>query len=496
MRGSPYGRISLDRDGQAESIERQLSACETLISSRGWDLGPTFTDRDISAYKRVARPGLEAALAAARAGEFGALVVWKLDRLSRRFTDLGPILRTLEESNVVLVSCVEQIDTSTPVGSALVGFLIAQAEQESRNTSVRVQLAESAAAKRGEPHTGGSRCFGYTRAMEIVPTEAEAGREVVARVIAGESVRSCALDLNERGMLTTTGKPWSIGSLARWIRSPRVAGLRGHHGSEVRGTWEPIIDDEARLAAARAIAERGRRGVSTKPAHLLTGLIYCGVCGHHLRYLHRVDKKYTSYACLKAPGSPNCGKIAATATGLEAYVVSELLDFLSLAELAPMPDDRKAGALQRALDDDQAAMLELTRERFITRTVDAETFETVRVELQGRIAAATATLDAWERATEARVTILRPGDRPSLEAWWQSHGLADQRVVLGHAVEWVKVLPATSRGNRFDGRARVRIKFSDSIYQRADEWWTTHLGRDLTPAEIDEARASWERLRS
>lgn len=494
MRAALYVRISLDRDEDAESPERQLSACEALCRSRGFEVVGTFSDRDRSAFHRVSRPGFEAALEAARAGEFEALVVWKLDRMLRRFTDLGPILRTLEEAKVTLVSCVEQIDTSTPIGGALVGFLIAQAEQESRNTSVRVQLAEAAAAKRGEAHTGGSRCFGYERDMTLRLDEADAGREMVARVIAGESCRSIALDLGRRGIMTTAGKPWSAGSLGRWVRSPRIAGLRGHRGVELPGSWEPLVEPDARLEAMRAIAERGRRGTSSKPAHLLTGLVYCSLCGQHLRYLTRVDRKYTCYTCLPAPGSRNCGKIAASATGLEAWVVGELLDFLSEAEAEPLPDDRRAGELRRALEGDEAAMLELVRERFIGRTIDAETFETVRGELQGRIESATSTLQAWERAAEARVTILRPGDRASLEAWWLSHGLADRRVVLGHAVEWVKVRPAPGRGNVFDGRARVRIKFSDAVYRRADAWWTEHLGRDLTDTEVDEARQAWERL--
>ena len=53
-------------------------------------------------------------------------------RLTRNFNRGGDILRRIDEAGVKLVSVTEQIDTSTPIGKAIVGFQIAQAETEVR----------------------------------------------------------------------------------------------------------------------------------------------------------------------------------------------------------------------------------------------------------------------------------------------------------------------------------------------------------------------------
>jgi site-specific DNA recombinase len=494
MRSAIYCRLSVDRTGDAASPERQESECRRLIETRGWEAAAVFVDRDASAFKRVARPSFDRMMKGVRAGEFDSVVCWKLDRLTRRFTDLGPILRTLEDARATLVSATEQLDTSTTSGSALVGFLVAQAEQESRNTSLRVASAEEAAARRGEVHTGGSRCFGYTREMEIIPEEAEAGRWMAEQLIAGTSLRQIAIAMNARGIPTSVGGDWSTGRVSTWLRGPRPAGMRTHRGVETPGNWELIIDPETRIEIMSLIAERGHAGGrDSKPKHLLSGFAYCALCGNKLKAMCRVGGSYPAYACTKQPGLNNCGRMSVAEAALDAHVIGELFRFLSMAELAPLPDDRRADELRRSLDDDMAAMIELTRARFIERRLEAAAFETVRAELQSRIDGVSSTLAAWEREAESRTVMLSPGDVASLTAWWEAHTLEDRRVALAHAVERITVHPARRHGRIFDTE-RVEIEFSDDVYRRADEWWSKHLGRDLTEDEVTAAREAYERL--
>src|ERR1035441_2609226 len=161
-----YCRISQDRDERSESPERQEAMCRALIGSKGWIVAQVFTDRDTSAYKKVKRPGLDALWKGLESGRFDAVCVWKLDRLTRRFVDTGSVLSRLEQHGATLVSVVDNIDTSTPMGQAIVGVLIAQAETESLNTSTRVKAARDSEAAQGKLH-GGRRCFGYTKARAL-----------------------------------------------------------------------------------------------------------------------------------------------------------------------------------------------------------------------------------------------------------------------------------------------------------------------------------------
>lgn len=79
-----YLRLSLDREG-ATSITRQEDECRRWCSANALAVRQVHVDRGVSGYlRRAHREGFDAALAAVTAGDVGTLVVWKLDRLSRR----------------------------------------------------------------------------------------------------------------------------------------------------------------------------------------------------------------------------------------------------------------------------------------------------------------------------------------------------------------------------------------------------------------------------
>src|SRR5690606_14058007 len=102
------------------------------------------------------------------------------------------------------------------------------------------------------------------RDLVVEPAEAAVVRDVVARVITGESVVSLAADLNARGVTTRSGAAWTTSGLGRLLRSPTLAGYMPAHREgrnasaprDARGRvmiatdaegalmqpWEPIVD--------------------------------------------------------------------------------------------------------------------------------------------------------------------------------------------------------------------------------------------------------------
>ncbi|MFF5802165.1 recombinase family protein [Streptomyces sp. NPDC012746] len=69
-------------------------------------------DRGRSGYKNVSRKGFDAAITAATAGVVGVLIVWKLDRLSRK--GIGEVGKALDDIGRVggrLVSVMDGLDT-------------------------------------------------------------------------------------------------------------------------------------------------------------------------------------------------------------------------------------------------------------------------------------------------------------------------------------------------------------------------------------------------
>ncbi len=66
--------------------------------------------------------------------------------------------------------------------------------------------------------------------MTIRESEAVILREVVRRLLDGESSRTIIMDLRRRGVKTPTGKEWHGHTLRRIISSPRMCGIRTHLG--------------------------------------------------------------------------------------------------------------------------------------------------------------------------------------------------------------------------------------------------------------------------
>jgi site-specific DNA recombinase len=90
-----YVRRSTDAEHQPFTIEAQDSKLRSYVKSQpGWDLVARFADDASGAI--LDRPGLAAALAAARAGRFDVLLVYRVDRFSRRIRDLVTLLDELD----------------------------------------------------------------------------------------------------------------------------------------------------------------------------------------------------------------------------------------------------------------------------------------------------------------------------------------------------------------------------------------------------------------
>ena len=104
------------------SIEAQDTKLDAYVTSQpGWHITERFTDNASGAS--TDRPGLKKALAAANAGRYDMLLVYRLDRFTRRIRDLAVLVEELEKAEVHFRSATEPFDTSTPAGRMLVQML-------------------------------------------------------------------------------------------------------------------------------------------------------------------------------------------------------------------------------------------------------------------------------------------------------------------------------------------------------------------------------------
>ena len=133
MRAIGYVRVSTQeqRDSGA-GLEAQRRAIEEEAARRGWELVETFTDAGASGKSLKGRPGLQAALEVVESGQLDALVVAKLDRLSRSLLEFAGIVERARTKGWNLVCLDIGIDLSTPGGEMLAGTLAVFAQFERR----------------------------------------------------------------------------------------------------------------------------------------------------------------------------------------------------------------------------------------------------------------------------------------------------------------------------------------------------------------------------
>ena len=279
-----YARISADTEGKSLGVQRQLEDCRKLAAARGWPVGREYVDNDISAYNGKPRPGYEQMVADLAAGVRDAVIVYNLDRLHRRPAELEEFVGLCERVGVRQVATVTaDIDLGNDDGLFMARIFAAFAAKESGRKSARMKRKYEQNAQQGLPH-GPARAFGYEPdKITIREREAAVVRELVGRVIAGESVRALTVWLNDSGVPTVRGARWSTNAVRRIVSSARIAGLREHRGQIIgAAVWDPIITVAEREQVLAALASRSWTRTRAPRTYVLSGLLRCGRCGARL----------------------------------------------------------------------------------------------------------------------------------------------------------------------------------------------------------------------
>jgi DNA invertase Pin-like site-specific DNA recombinase len=108
--------------------ETQMYDLRGLAAQRGFEIIHEYTDRISGAKAR--RPGLDQLLADARRGKFQIVMCWAFDRIARSTRHFLEVLDELNHQNIEFISFRENVDTSGPLGRAMVVIIGAIAELE------------------------------------------------------------------------------------------------------------------------------------------------------------------------------------------------------------------------------------------------------------------------------------------------------------------------------------------------------------------------------
>ncbi len=358
-RAAIYIRVSTEgqRD-EGYSIDAQTELLEAFCVSRQIKRRELYIDGGYTG-SNIERPAMTRLIEDIRRGEISHVIVYKLDRLSRSQKDtLYLIEDVFNPAGVTFISMNENMDTSTPIGRAMLGIMSAFAQLERETIRERTRMGMQERVKNGFWPGGGRIPFGYDYDREkgiLVPnSDAETVRRAYDLYLAGYSTDKIAEMLGLR-----------YEHLALQILKRKTnAGFIVYNGVEYKGKHEPIISLETYEKAMAAMRARARRPVSGG-GYLLTGLLVCGKCGAKMRYQKwgKTDCKIVCYSADKSKRhlirDPNCENKRHSAWEIEEIVLEDLFS-LSVRQETP-PEKNAESILDMLKNQEGAAKAKLRR---------------------------------------------------------------------------------------------------------------------------------------
>ena len=201
-RAIAYIRVSTDKQAdQGHSLLAQQEKVNAYASL--YDLEIIDYVIETGSAKNLNREGLQGALAAIKAGKADALIVVKLDRLTRSVADLGYLVETYFHK-AGLLSVSEQIDTRSASGRLVLNVLASVSQWEREAIGERTSAVRQSMKANGL-YCGGSVPYGQMLvAGELVTNQQE--QAIITRAKAlkaqGHSLRTIAAMFSSEGLRT------------------------------------------------------------------------------------------------------------------------------------------------------------------------------------------------------------------------------------------------------------------------------------------------------
>lgn len=203
-----YIRVSTsDQADSGLSLAHQESKIKAYCEALDISLVEIVSDAGFSA-KTLNRPGMTEVINQIKNKSVDAVVILKLDRLTRSVKDLGTMTALFEKTGVALVSVQDSINTSTAAGRLVLNVLGSVAQWEREAVSERTKAALS--VKKSAGQRVGTIPFGYdldSNGVDLIANEKELEAISLMQELRnmGLSFNKIAAELESRGIKTKKG---------------------------------------------------------------------------------------------------------------------------------------------------------------------------------------------------------------------------------------------------------------------------------------------------
>jgi site-specific DNA recombinase len=224
MKAAAYVRVSTEEQLKGFGLDVQRERIDYYAKFRGITIKKWYEDSGISA-KTTQRQGLQLMIADIQKKKYDALIVYKLDRLSRSLRDLLNLLEdSLNPYNCEFISVTEQFDTSVPQGKLMIQLLGSFAEFERNLIVERTWNGKLIKGQQGG-YIGGEPPYGFKaegKKLVLDPEKLALVNRVINMRKGRISYEQIAKKLNEEGRyFPKRGKQWYAKSIYNMVHNKK-----------------------------------------------------------------------------------------------------------------------------------------------------------------------------------------------------------------------------------------------------------------------------------
>jgi len=476
-----YARISEDPRDQRRGVKRQMKDLYQWAEELGGEIAGEWTDNDLSAHSGEQRPGYDALMAAAleAAAQPGVRVIvaaYHPSRLWRRRVERAQAIEDLRQAKAFVAF--ESGGYFNMAKASDRSQLANLGESDTAESEVKSERVTREALERAEEgRANGKVSYGWRRVYrhdddgKVIgfddvehPEQAAIVREIVKRLLGGDSIFAVTLDLNERGVpapgvgqkrkkravgQAEDGSHWSKSSVKKVALRPANVAIRVYKGAEYPAVWPALVKPEEHSRLIDLF--RSRAGSGERPGqrvHLLSWgeVATCGVCNGTISVslrgnMTRGTRKPT-YVCSEK------GCVGRNEEALDRHVeavVVKLLSSPAVSEIFKSDESAALAALERA--EGLRARQGQAAEDFADGVITREQLRRITQKLSEQI-----------KEAQAEARRLQPVDLSALDGLvgpqaadkWSRLGVPQKRRILEAIGLRVKIYPASRRGPGFD----------------------------------------------
>ena len=336
MRAALYARVSTFQQTDKDSIPAQVDALKKYAEEHNYTIQDVYVDDGVSGSLLTERDELQRLLSNVEAGNIDIILVCKLDRWFRSVKHYMSVQEILDRHGVPWKTIWENYETESPTGRLMVTQMLAFAEYECSNTSLRINKTFDY-KKKSKEVLSGKIPFGYKiqdKHLVIDPEKADIVRRVFQTYMDTGSISETLRRTEGLGLPKTQRAIKLLLQNRKYIGE--CYGIENYH--------EAIIDKDVFDLVQDMLKRNVRQNHFRK--YIFSGLCTCSDCGRRL--VGTTDKikprneRYKVYRCMgHYRAFPDCiNSKSLNEKKLEKYLV-ENLKTLAFADIS-VKDKRKA----------------------------------------------------------------------------------------------------------------------------------------------------------